>query len=404
MHGAPLRQRVPARLASRAPGASATAVDAAVGVDPVPVPTDPDAVEAAQPVHAIDNTAAASNARAVGRVNAVSDMRRGAAAVDADATLTYHRFFMSRPFPRALAPSFPPTVVRLLTLLALSGTALFAVASGCASVDDEGKPVTYSLTAKQNYEKGLAELKDENYPEAQKYFQFVKSKYPFSKYAVLAELGIADTQFARGNYTEAIDSYKSFTRLHPTHEKVEDGYVAFRICESYYKDMPEDVWLLPPAYEKDQSAIVDAQREIDDFRKKFPTSPYMKQAEEIRREVLKRLVDHEVYVARFYLKSDHPKAAAGRLEGAIKRYPGSGREPELLFSLGETYLHMCEPQRAKETFARVVAEYGTAPQARRSELYLEHITQRYGPQPVCKAPPTAVPAPPPPPPEPGPRG
>ena len=69
----------------------------------------------------------------------------------------------------------------------------------------------------------------------------MKQKYPFSKFAVLAELGIADTQFARGNYTEAIDSYKSFSRLHPTHEKVEDGYVAFRICESYYKDMPEDV-------------------------------------------------------------------------------------------------------------------------------------------------------------------
>ena len=99
----------------------------------------------------------------------------------------------------------------------------------------------------------------------------------------------------------------------------------------------------------------------------------------MRKEVLKRLVDHEVYVARFYLKSDHPKAAAMRLEGAIKRYPGSGREPELLYSLGETYLHMCEPQRAKETFARVVAEYGSAPQARRSELYLEYIAQRYGP-------------------------
>jgi len=237
--------------------------------------------------------------------------------VDADATLTYHRFFMSRPFPR---------VARLAIAVVIS----LPVAIGCATSDEESKPVTYSLTAKQNYEKGLAELKDENFPEAQKYFQFVKQKYPFSKYAVLAELGIADTQFARGNYTEAIDAYKSFTRLHPTHEKVEDGYVAFRICESYYKDMPEDVWLLPPSYEKDQSAIIDAQREIEDFRKKFPTSPYMSKAAEIRREVLKRLVDHEVYVARFYLKSDHPKAAAMRLEGAIKRYPGSGREPELI--------------------------------------------------------------------------
>jgi outer membrane protein assembly factor BamD len=120
--------------------------------------------------------------------------------------------------------------------------------------------------------------------------------------------------------------------------------------------------------------------------------------------VLGRLVDHEVYVARFYLRTDHPRAASLRIEGALRRYPGSGREPELLFSLGETYLHMCEPLRAKETFARVVAEYATAPQARRSELYLEHIAQRYGPEPRCKAA-SATPAPPPPPPaEPRPNG
>ena len=59
---------------------------------------------------------------------------------------------------------------------------------------------------------------------------------------------------------------------------------------------------------------------------------------------------------------------------------------------------MCDPQRAKETFARVVSEYGTAPQARRSELYLEHIAQRYGAEPRCKTPPTAAPAAPAPPP------
>jgi outer membrane protein assembly factor BamD len=288
-------------------------------------------------------------------------MRRDAAAVDASATLTYHSFFMSRPFA---------TWIVLTAALSAAGLA-------CAGSDDETKPITYSLTAKQNYEKGLAELKDENFPEAQKYFQFVKQKYPFSKFAVLAELGIADTQFARGNYNDAIDSYKAFVRLHPTHEKVEDGYVAFKICESYFKDMPDDVWILPPSYEKDQSAVVDAQREIEDFRKKHPESPYMPKAEGLRREVLKRLVDHEVYVARFYLKGKHPKAAAMRLEGAIRRYPGSGREPELLFSLGETYLHMGDPRRAMETFARVVSEHNKAPQARRSELYIEYIVRRH---------------------------
>jgi outer membrane protein assembly factor BamD len=268
--------------------------------------------------------------------------------------------------------------------------------TGCASGDEVTKPITYSLTAKQNYEKGLAELKDENYPEAQKYFQFVKQKFPFSKFAVLAELAIADTQYARGNYTEAVDSYKAFIRLHPTHEKVEDGYAAFRVGQCYFKDMPDDIWLLPPSYEKDQSAVNDALRELDDFRRKYPDSKYAKDAEPLRKEVLKRLVDHEVYIARFYLGRDKTKAAARRLEGAIKRYPGSGREPELLFALGQTYLQMGDPARSKDSFARVVSEFPAAPQARRSELYLEFIHKRYGDnpqQPAAGTPPGATPTP-----------
>jgi len=277
-----------------------------------------------------------------------------------------------------------------------TGFALLGLAS-CASGDDVTKPITYSLTAKQNYEKGLAELKDENFPEAQKYFQFVKQKFPFSKYAVLAELAIADTQFARGNYTEAVDSYKAFIRLHPTHEKVENGYAAYRVGQCYFKDMPDDIWLLPPSYEKDQSAVNDALRELDDFRRKYPDSKYQKDAEPLRKEVLKRLVDHEVYIARFYLGRDKTKAAARRLEGAIKRYPGSGREPELLFALGQTYLQMGDPARSKDSFTRVVSEFPAAPQARRSELYLEFIHKRYGENPQSPAPPGSIPAATPPP-------
>jgi outer membrane protein assembly factor BamD len=307
--------------------------------------------------------------------------------VDEGALLTYHSFLMSLSFRRASA-----------RLAVACGLGAVLVLGACASSEDATKPITYSLTAKQNYEKGLAELKDENYPEAQKYFQFVKQKFPFSKFAVLAELAVADTQFARGNYTEAVDSYKAFIRLHPTHEKVEDGYAAFKVGQCYFKDMPDDVWLLPPSYEKDESAVTDALRELDDFRKKYPDSKYVKDAAPLRKEVLRRLVDHEVYVARFYLNRDHTKAAAMRLEGAIRRYPGSGREPDLLFALGETYLHMGDPLRAKGSFQRVISEYGSAPQARRSELYLEFIQRRFGDNPQAQpigvhseAQPTSVP-------------
>jgi outer membrane protein assembly factor BamD len=251
----------------------------------------------------------------------------------------------------------------------------------CASSDDEGQEVTYSLTARQNYEKGLEELKEENYPEAIRFFSFVKQKFPFSKYAVLAELALADTQFARGAYQEAIDTYKTFARLHPTHEKVEDGYVANKICQCYVQDMPSDWFLVPPSYEKDQTAVRDAYRELTDFIDKYPDSKHLAEVVKLRKEVMARLIEHEVYVARFYLDGGHPRAAIGRIESALRRYPESGREAELLLVLGQTHLEMGNTLRARTTFQRVVKEFGSELQARRAQLYLEFIKERYGDEP-----------------------
>jgi len=260
---------------------------------------------------------------------------------------------------------------------------LLAGIPACATSDD-AKQVTYSMTAKQNYDRGLEELKKENFAEASHYFTYVKQKFPFSKYAGLAELALADTEFARNNYQEAIDSYKSFARLHPTHEKVEDGYVAFRIAECFVKEMPDDFFLLPPAYEKDQSSVRDALRELDSARSKYPDSPYAKPAQAYRREVLRRLIEHEVYVARFYLERGHPKAAILRIETALRQYPDSGQEGELLLALGETHLEMGNPARAKQVFERVRGEFGSSLQVKRAELFLDFIRQRFGDNPVDK--------------------
>ncbi|MDX2021061.1 MAG: outer membrane protein assembly factor BamD [Deltaproteobacteria bacterium] len=277
----------------------------------------------------------------------------------------------------------PNRAWRTLAVVTVFG-AWIAFGSACATDDGAGANVTYSATARQNYDKGLAELADENYLEADKYFRFVKSKFPFSKYAVLAELGMSDAKFQRGEYQAAIDSYKAFIRLHPTHDKVEDGYAAYRIAECYVKDMPEDWLILPPASEKDQSAVKDALRELSDFLDKYPESQYVKPAEKQRREVVRRLVEHEVYVARFYLDQGHPRAAILRLQGAIERFPDSEREAELLLTLGETHLEMGNAQSAKATFEKVRTAYKGEPQARRAQVYLEYIRGRFGDAPTDK--------------------
>jgi outer membrane protein assembly factor BamD len=255
----------------------------------------------------------------------------------------------------------------------------------CATSDD-GKPINFSLTAKQNYEKGLADLKDENYPEALRYFTYVKQKFPFSKYAALAELAAADTEFERGSYQEAIDAYKSFMRLHPKHEKVEEGYVSFRIAEAHVKEMPDDWFLIPPSYEKDQSVVLDALRELNNLVDRFPNSKYLKPAGEYRRAVLRRLIDHEVFVARFYLDRGHPKGAILRIKEALRRYPDSGRDAELLLTLGETQLEMGQPASAKQTFLRITPDNASTVEVKRAELFLDFIKRHDGDEPKDEPP------------------
>ena len=63
------------------------------------------------------------------------------------------------------------------------------------------------------------------------YFTFVKNRFPFSRYATLAELRIADAFFAQDKFADAADAYKLFIRFHPNHPEVTDGYAAYRVCK-----------------------------------------------------------------------------------------------------------------------------------------------------------------------------
>jgi outer membrane protein assembly factor BamD len=266
-----------------------------------------------------------------------------------------------------------------------------AAAGGCAEITESTKTVSYSNNAKENYDRGLGELRSENWLEAIKYFTYTRTKFGFSKWATLAELGIADANFGHEKYQEAVDGYRTFLKSHPTHEMAQNGYAAFRIGEAFYKEIPSEWFLVPPAYEKDQGPVKDALRELTAFVDEYPESPYAPKARKMVGDCTRRLADHELYVATFYLDRNKPKATIGRLEGLVRDYPGSNREPEVLLLLGRTYLQMEKPSEAKQTFERLVAAHPSDFHAQKAQLYLDYIVRRWGnvPPPPKPAPPTA---------------
>jgi outer membrane protein assembly factor BamD len=249
------------------------------------------------------------------------------------------------------ATGFVPLVM-ILVLAAGSVASLGACggARGAASVE-------YSVSAQRNYEKGMDALQREDWIAAAKYFAFIKSRFPYSKFAVLSELRLADAELGAEEFASAIDNYRLFIRLHPTHEMVSNGYASFRIGDAYYKQLSGDSWLMPPSFEGDQSANEDAAAELSVFAEKYPQSPYREKAQIIIKKVGKKLADHEWYVAQYYWKRDKPMGTVLRLRRLLERYRGVGYDEEALWLLGRAYVAVDMTDRARSTWQELTDKF-----------------------------------------------
>jgi outer membrane protein assembly factor BamD len=262
----------------------------------------------------------------------------------------------------------------LNTLLLVAVLGLFAC-EGSGANFLKSTP-NYYPTAQQNYEYGMKELKSGSWLTALQYFQHVRANFGYSKWATLAELGAADAKFGAEKYIEAVDAYKQFQKSHPSHERVQDGYCAFKIGEAYHKMIPSDWFLAPPSYEKDQGPVIDAMRELNNFVEQYPESPYAAKGRKLVGDCIQRLAEHELYVANFYLKRDKPYAAIGRLEGLLHDFPGAKREPEILLMLGKTYMQMKKPDEARKTFVKLRDDHPDDFRAAKAKLYIDFIDRK----------------------------
>jgi outer membrane protein assembly factor BamD len=251
-------------------------------------------------------------------------------------------------------------------LLALA----FVLGCGSSRVSITGQ-MKYGKTAEENYTFAEEELKDGNDVEAVKFFEFVRTKYPFSKYSALAELRLADMKYDKDRWIEAADAYREFLKLHPTHENADRA--AVRVGLAHWNDAPGDFVLFPPAHEKDQVSVRDAARELAEFLERFPDSKYRPEAEKVLAQARRRLADHEWYVAEFYAKRDLWAGAAGRLETLVRDYPGTPHEQDALMRLAEAYVKLDERFRAQQALQQLIVKHPGSPRRAEAEKLLAQL-------------------------------
>lgn len=227
------------------------------------------------------------------------------------------------------------------------------LAAGCARPPPSFEEVA---PADELYQEGLETLeggrflgliRTVDYEEAIEIFQAIIDNYPYSDFAVLAELKIADAYFADEKYEEALSYYRDFSDLHPQHEMV--PYTIFRSALCHESRVRSS--------NRDQTATREALVYLDRLLSKYPHSEYAAEAEDLWRELRTHLAEHVTRIADFYMRRGEYESAAERYRSLLNDYPGLGFDARALYRLGLCYSMMNRPEEAEGIFRVIVQNF-----------------------------------------------
>jgi outer membrane protein assembly factor BamD len=259
---------------------------------------------------------------------------------------------------------------------ALACALFLGACAGAKEEIDITRPITgdAATNAEKAYRRGLQEKEGATFMEATRYFEWVKNNFPYSQYAALSELALADMAFERDDFTTASTTYADFAKNHPSHPKA--AYAAYRVGVASFRDRPSEWFMLPPAFEKDQTTVKAALDALQKFTLTYPASEYVPEAKRLVAECRERLGKHERYVADFYFKRDAWKGAAGRYLVLADQYGDldNGKvRGEALWLAGQSYSRLGDGPHEREVLSRLVQEAPGDPHRRDAEKRLAHL-------------------------------
>jgi outer membrane protein assembly factor BamD len=181
--------------------------------------------------------------------------------------------------------------------------------NGCGIIDYIYLPPPED-TAQELFEAGNDAVREKNYLGASVYFSKLKDNFPFSPYAIEAELSLADCYFLNEEWGPASEAYKEFEALHPRHESI--PYVLFHIGMANLNGYP--------SIDRPPTQIEEAYSYFNRLRESYPNSEYAVQAEERSKECRKLMAEHELFYADFYFRMERYASALARYQVIIRDY------------------------------------------------------------------------------------
>lgn len=217
---------------------------------------------------------------------------------------------------------------------------LLSVLSACASIPIETQPAAI-------YKEGEGLYESKRYDDAIAQYKKVRDAYASTDLSSSAELRIADAYYESERYIEASAEYLQFRKLHPSHPKA--AYALYKAGLCNFNQIT--------GIDRDQTPQKNSVIYFEDFLSRYPQSEYVKDVTEKLEAVRLQQLQHELYVADFYYRTEKYEAALKRLEAALETFPKSTLHDKTWFLLGACRLKSANTEKARDAFNRLSTDF-----------------------------------------------
>lgn len=222
--------------------------------------------------------------------------------------------------------------------------ACLVLASGCSTVSNffngstgDGAEEAFDTPAQVLATEAEQQYQDGDYEEAAEAFQQLKDRYPYSKFALLADLRVGDAYFKSERFDEAVLSYEDFIRLHPKNEGV--PYAMYQIGMVYHAQM------LSP--DRDPTFAEKSMKAFEKLLRDYPNNEWSVKARPRYQEAAGRAAEHDLEVGQFYYSTDNYKAAIHRFNKVLTKYPDVGMYDEAMEAMRKAQQDLDEEEAEK---------------------------------------------------------
>jgi len=231
---------------------------------------------------------------------------------------------------------FRPQILKPV-LIAVLATLLLAGCGSGKKKPDENE----NLSARQFYNKAKDDLNRGNYNEAILNYQQLEARYPYGPFAEQAQIDIAYAHYKNDSPELALAGVERFIRLHPTHERVDYAYY-LRGLTSFTEDnsLLSKFAGTTEISERDPKAVLEAFNAFKELVTRFPNSQYVDDSRQRMAYLLNGLAQHDIKVARYYLKHGAYVAVLSRAKYVVENYQTTPSVEEALGLMATAYREM----------------------------------------------------------------